>query len=216
MKSKPANEKISGIGRKAKQAYGYLLKLGNLSVGLAAIERLPKYGIDNSENDSEHSFHLALSATELAADYFPGLDVGLVSQFSLVHDMPEIYTGDVRTFNISKEERINKELAEKESLGRLLKEIPPYTAQLLSRYEKQQEPEARFVRLVDKIMPDIINVVTKMTDVYEEELNISSAEELRLICETRLIELQDAYPEFPLALIIKKLTLNELQQTMFK
>lgn len=200
----------------AKQAYCYLMKLGSFAVKFAEIERALRYPSGDRENDPEHSFHLGLSATELAADYFPELDAGLVSQFSLVHDAPEVHAGDTWAFKISKEERDIKESKEKEALPRLQKELPPYTAQLLSRYEKQQEPEARFVRLVDKIMPDIINVLAGDASTFKDDMKIDTAEDLKQICETRLEELQAMFPEFPLALIIKGISLDDLQKNMFK
>jgi putative hydrolase of HD superfamily len=200
----------------AKQAYDYLMKLGSFTVRFAEVKRALRYPNGGHENDPEHSFHLGLSATELAASYFPELDAGLVSQFSLVHDVPEVYAGDTWAFKISKEERKAKELREKQALLRVQKELPPYTAQLLSRYEKQQEPEARFVRLVDKIMPDVINVLAGSASTFKEDMKIDTAEDLKLICEERLAELQAMFPEFPLALIIKGLSLDDLQRNMFK
>jgi putative hydrolase of HD superfamily len=200
----------------AKQAHDYLMELGSLTVRLAGVDRAPRYPNGDRENDLEHSFHLALSAAELAANYFPKLDTGLVSQFSLVHDLPEVYTGDVWTFDISDEDRKNKELAEKEALKRLVKELPPHTAQLLTRYEKQLEPEARFVRLVDKFMPDIIKIMAGDADTSKKDLGIKSAEDLSTICEARSAKLQAMFPEFPFVHIIRKLVSKTFQEDMFK
>jgi 5'-deoxynucleotidase YfbR-like HD superfamily hydrolase len=215
MVTKIINKKLSDDER-AGQAYDYLMRLGSLTVRLAEVDRALRYPNGDREDDLRHSFHLALSAAELASTYFPELDAGLVSQFSLVHDMPEVYAGDVWTFKINNKERKNKELAEKASLDRLLKELPPHTAQLLSRYERQLEPEARFVRLVDKIMPDVINVLAGEASTFKEDLDIGTAEDLKLICNKRLLELQAMFPEFPLVLIIKSLSLDDLQVSMFK
>ena len=164
----------------ANEAHDHLLSLGDVTVRLSEIERAPRYIDGDRETDVEHSFHLALSATELAASYYPELDVGLVSQFSLVHDLPEIYAGDVWTFNISDENLIKKIAAEKEALERLVKELPPYAAHLLTRYEEQLEPEARFVRFVDKLLPSVINVIASETSTFKEDHGINTLEELNL------------------------------------
>ena len=66
-----------------QQAHDYLLALGYLIVRFAEVDRAPRYPNSDRENDVEHSFHLAISSTELAADYYPELDVGLVAEFSL-------------------------------------------------------------------------------------------------------------------------------------
>lgn len=74
---------------RTQTAHDYMLLLGALSVAFSDVERAPRYPNGKRESDVEHSFHLAVSAVELAADFYPELDVGLVSQFSLVHDIPE-------------------------------------------------------------------------------------------------------------------------------
>jgi len=177
-------------------AHNHLLALGELTVRFADVERAPRYPDGDRETDVEHSYHLALSAMELAADYYPNLDVGLVAQFSLAHDLPEVYTGDVRTFNISSEDRAKKEQAEKEALARLLQELPPYTAQLLERYERQIEPEARFVRFVDKLLPAIITIVASDANTFKEDYGMTSAAAVLKDREARTTQLQAMFPEF--------------------
>ena len=200
---------------KAKQAQGYLMNLASFCNRFVNVNRALVYLDGRFENDAEHSFHLALSAVELATTYFPELDAGLISQFSLVHDMPEVYVGDTWTFNISKEDRDKKELAEKVALERLLTELPPHTAQLLGRYEKQQEPEARFVRMVDKIMPDIVAVLSNL-NAFKTELGIKSAVDLKIKNDANLARLQTMFPEFPFLHIVRKLVADNLQKEMFK
>jgi len=209
------DKKIFRNEQDARLAYDHLVDIGRLTVKLANVKRAPKYLNGSYENDLEHSFHLSLSATELAANYFPNLDIGLVSQFSLVHDMPEVYTGDVWTFDISEEDRNKKEVAEKLSSSRLLKELPPHTAELLGRYEKQLEPEARFVRLVDKMMPDIM-VMIGDTEEFKKDLKIKDAEYLKTVCITHSEKLRNSFPEFPFVHIIKDLCLEAYQKEMFK
>ena len=199
----------------AKQAQGYLMDLGSLCTRFVNVNRALVYKDGRFENDSEHSFHLALSAAELAATYFPELNAGLISQFSLVHDMPEVYVGDTWTFNISKEDRDKKESAEKVALKRLLTELPPHTAQLLSRYEKQQEPEARFVRMVDKIMPGIIAVLGDI-DTCKSRLGIKDIDDFSIANDANLARLQTMFPEFPFLHLVRELCSKALQKEMFK
>lgn len=100
---------------KVQQAHDDLVRLGDLTVRFANVHRSTLYPDGHYENDAEHSFHLALSATEIAASYHPELDVGLVSQFSIVHDLAEIYAGDVPSYKLNDDERAKKEIAEKNS-----------------------------------------------------------------------------------------------------
>lgn len=200
---------------KANEAHDYLLSLGDITVRLSEIERAPRYMDGDRETDVEHSFHLALSAAELAASYYPELDVGLVSQFSLVHDLPEIYAGDVWTFDISNENLIKKIAAEKEASERLAKELPPYTAHLLVRYEEQFEPEARFVRFVDKLLPSVINVIASETNTFKEDHGINTPEELNQKENERTARLQQMFPEFPFIYLVYELLAKTSQNHIF-
>jgi 5'-deoxynucleotidase YfbR-like HD superfamily hydrolase len=189
----------------AKQAHDYLLDLSRLAVRFAQVERAPRYPTGDRENDVEHSFHLALLAGELAADYYPELDIGLVYQYSLAHDLPESYSGDVWTFGISDEARAKKELAEEKATLRLLKELPPHTAQILKRYEQQTEPEARFVRLVDKLTPAIINMLAGDANTFSEDHGVHTLEELEANLAGRAERLQKMFPEFEFIHAVREL-----------
>jgi 5'-deoxynucleotidase YfbR-like HD superfamily hydrolase len=180
----------------AQQAHDYLLNLGELTVRFAKVERAPRYPDGHRENDAEHSYHLALSAVELAADYYPELDVGLVAQYSLVHDLPESYVGDTWTIGISDEARAKKELAEAKATERLVKELPPHIAQLLKRYEQQIEPEARFVRFIDKLTPGIINIMAGDALTFIEDHGIKTIDEWNLGIDKHTARLRKMFPEF--------------------
>jgi len=200
----------------ATQAHDILLSLGDLAMRFAEVERAPRYINGDRENDAEHSFHLALSAAELATDYYPELDAGLVTQFSLVHDLPEVYSGDVWTIGISDEARTIKEEAEKTANQKLAKELPPHISQLLARYEKQQEPEARFVRFVDKLMPDIIHIVDGEASTFKEDHKITELVKLEEIDKVFTEKLQMMFPEFQFIHKVRKEILATFKQRVFK
>lgn len=204
------------IQDKVDEAYNYMLTLGDFAVRFSQINRAPRYTNGDRENDVEHSYHLALSATELAADFYPELDPGLITQFSLVHDLPEIYCGDVWTIGISEEDRAKKEQAERIAKSKLIKKLPPYTAQLLDRYEKQQEPEARFVRFVDKLMPDIIHVIGSDVSTFKEDHKISELDRLEEIHEAFATKLQTMFPEFELIHKVRKKVIKTFKENVFK
>lgn len=199
----------------ATQAKDALFVLGNLTAKFSTVERAPRYPDGHRETDVEHSFHLALSATELAASHYPELDLGLVTQFSLVHDLPEVYTGDVWTFNITDEQRSKKEAAEKLATERLLKELPAHTAGLLRRYEEQIEPEARFVRFIDKILPAIINFVAGDANTFKEDHKITDIDQLHTIREENARRLQAQFPEFPFLHTVWSLVMRVGDEQMF-
>lgn len=195
-------------------AHDQLLALGELTVAFAGVHRITHYPDGHYENDTEHSFHLALSATEIAANYHPELDVGLVSQFSIVHDLPEVYAGDVPSFKLSDVDRKTKEAAEQRALERLLHELPPHTAQLLKRYEQQEEPEARFVRFIDKLLPAIIHAVATNAnrDDFIERFNITTADDIIEANRQDQRKLQAMFPEFDFVLITRELLIQTSQE----
>lgn len=197
-------------------ASDYLIELGRITARLAQVKRAPRYPNGDRETDVEHSFHLALAATEIADAFFPELDVGLVARFSLVHDLAEIYTGDTWTFDISNEELEKKEIAEKKALVKLARELPPHTKQLLMRYEEQLEPESRFVRFVDKLLPAAINILSKDVNTFKEDYGIEDLDEADRKARKRLNRLQRMFPEFPLVHSIHILLSTTSHNYIFK
>ncbi len=154
------------------------IELGRVAMEFARIERMPRYADGRRETDTEHSFMLALTAPELAQALELDLQPGLLSQFAIVHDLVELKTDDVATFLLTDADLCKKEDVEKMALQQLLKELPPYTAYLLARYEAQEEPEARFVRFVDKLLPIVVDILGNGQRVMQEDYGIHTTEEL--------------------------------------
>lgn len=117
------------------------------------------------ESDTDHTVMLAVTACALAERLYKNtLDLGKVAQFSIVHDLVEVYSGDVDTFGISEEDRIKKEEAEHEALQRIKKEFDsslPWIGETIVEYESLVSKEARFVKTVDKCMSKITNILNK-------------------------------------------------------
>jgi len=203
--------------QQAQQAHDSLMKIGEFTVNFAGVERATYYPGARPENDVEHSFHLALSAVEMAATYHPELDVGLVAQFCLVHDAPERYAGDIPTFSITTEARAAKEAAEAEATEVLLKEMPPHFAQLLRRYEEQVEPEARFVRFIDKLLPAIIHSVAPDANkvVFKNTYGLKSVEDVQAERHKRTALLQEMFPEFQFIHIVRELVSQTSRDRIF-
>lgn len=181
---------------KLQQAFDHSMILSDLVAKLAQVKRAPRFPSGDRESDVEHSYHLSLIAVELAADFYPHLDRGLVAQFANVHDIPEVLAGDVWTFRITEEERASKKRAEHEATQKLLKVLPPTLAGLLERYEKQEEPEARFVRYVDKLLPALVNILSGDAATFMRDYELESIEELFESRARHARELEQHFPEF--------------------
>lgn len=111
------------------------------------------------ENDTEHSYNLAMTAWFLAG-HFSELDRNIVIQFALVHDLVETYAGDTPLYAqpttwTTKEER---EAAALKQLEQAWADFPDMIT-AIHRYEKRDTSEARFVYALDKIMPIFMNII---------------------------------------------------------
>jgi 5'-deoxynucleotidase YfbR-like HD superfamily hydrolase len=202
----------------AQQAHDQLLRLGEVCVGLAGITRTVSYPDGRPEDDAQHSLLLGMAAAELAANYYPDIDPGLVAQFSFVHDLVEVeLKGDIPTFIMSPEGRAAKEAAEKEAVQRLLPTLPPHTAQLLRRYEAQTEPAARIVRFVDKLLPAVIHAVAPDANrqVFRDIYGMGSAEDVMAGRAARTAWLQEMFPEFDLIHAVRHLISATSRQRIF-
>jgi len=105
------------------------------------------------ENDTEHSYNLAVTAWFLC-QHFTELDSTKVIAYSLVHDLVEVHAGDTFSYG-TPEEIASKSDREAVALQKLEKDWHDFP-ELLSTihdYEKKQTPEAKFVYALDKIMP---------------------------------------------------------------
>ena len=121
------------------------------------------FNVTLPESDADHSFGVALLAAMLAP---ANLNKQKCLEMALVHDLAEIYVGDITPYdNISKEE---KHKLEREGALRLSKELDwPHLIDLVTEYNDKQTPEARFVNLLDKLE-------TVMTASYYDKTNRSS------------------------------------------
>jgi putative hydrolase of HD superfamily len=129
--------------------------------GLKAILR-QNYLADGSrrENDSEHSWHLALMAVvlcEWSAD--SAIDITKVVRMVLMHVLVEIDTGDV--FIYDEEARVAQAQREEEAAERIFGLLPDDQARefraLWEEFEARETPEARYARALDRLQPLLLN-----------------------------------------------------------
>lgn len=139
-----------------------LLEFHELLLSFQAIERHVCYvdnGASRAENDSEHSYNLAMTAWFLAG-HFPKLDTTKVLKYALAHDLLEVHAGDTSVFG-SEEQLASKAEREHRAVEQLAYEWQdfPDLIQAIKSYESKADEEAKFVYALDKIMPIILNIV---------------------------------------------------------
>lgn len=152
-----------------------LVDLGGLALAFGRIDRTAVYHPDGvtPESDTDHTVMLGWLACAFAARCYPRLNLGLVAQFALIHDAPELYAGDTPTLRISDQGRAAKADREHAALLRLAAEFGnrlPWFPEAIAAYEAQRVPEARFVRGLDKILPKIVHLLDGATGLVEQRM----------------------------------------------
>jgi putative hydrolases of HD superfamily len=122
------------------------------------------------ENDAEHSFELTLLAWFLISKYKLDLNIDKVIKYSLVHDLVEVYAGDIDPYmysNCNEMLKIKKTNEEK-ALKRLELELhdTPDLINSLKEYEQMNDEESKFVYVLDK-------VACQLGIVYIDDRNMS-------------------------------------------
>lgn len=141
---------------------GDVLHLAALCLRLGRVDRATRHE-DGSrpETDTDHTVMLGIVACACASRCAPHLDVGKIARFSLVHDLVEAYSGDVMSLGMDASTRGAKERAEAEALERIRAEFTalPWVAATIDEYESLASEEARFVKIVDKVLPKLTHLL---------------------------------------------------------
>jgi 5'-deoxynucleotidase YfbR-like HD superfamily hydrolase len=127
------------------------------------------------ESDTDHTVMLALIACALAPTMDARLDVGLVAQYALVHDLVEADAGDTNTLRaLDPAAKADKRRSEREALARIVAQFGytlPWLPQRLGEYEMRQLPEARYVWALDKLMPKITHLLNGAQVIHAQGMN---------------------------------------------
>lgn len=116
------------------------------------------------ENDTEHSWHIALMAI-LLSEYANSIDIDMlrVVKMLLIHDLVEIDAGDTFVYDVVG--NMGKEKREREAANRIFGILPDdQSEELLSLWEEFESlttPEARFASALDKLQPLILSFNNK-------------------------------------------------------
>lgn len=131
-------------------------------------------GEDRAENDSEHSYQIALTAWYIIQLYKIDLNIDKVIRYALVHDLVEVYAGDVDArFQTPEVVKLKKE-KEYAALLRLREEFSefPGLTETIEQYEAKADPESLFVNGVDKILPPLNSYLGKGRIWKEQKYSI--------------------------------------------
>ena len=118
-------------------------------------------GTTRLENSAEHSWHLAMACWSIAELFELDVNHEKLLKMALVHDLGEIDAGD--TF-LYADTRRDAHLEEREGIARLQRERGNGIANLSEIWEEQEtgnSKEADLLRVVDRLLPFLLNLNTE-------------------------------------------------------
>ena len=134
-------------------------------VSIMHLKALPRagwvrVGIENPESVAAHSWGLAMLCLEWAPKSRTPLNLNKVLQLALIHDLPEVLTGDITPHDgVS---TLKKHQLEQDAAQKIM---PLHLYEIWKEYMDNQTPEAHFVHQMDKIDMAIQAIV------YRDEQN---------------------------------------------
>jgi putative hydrolase of HD superfamily len=134
----------------------FLIEIDKLK---GVMRRSPLLYAGRVENSAEHSWHVAMMATVLAAYADEPVDIGRVVRMLLVHDIVEIDAGD--TFSYDTVGKVDQAQREQRAAERIFGLLPVDQAQelvaLWLEFDAAATAESRFANAVDRLMPLLHN-----------------------------------------------------------
>lgn len=107
---------------------------------------------ENAESVADHSFVVAMLALAIAREHRHDLDVARVTELALLHDVCEVYAGDITPAD-GDEKKITKRENEDSSFDKVFADLEQYDHFMIlwAEYRAQDTPEALFVHNIDKL-----------------------------------------------------------------
>jgi 5'-deoxynucleotidase YfbR-like HD superfamily hydrolase len=157
-----------------------VVELGRLSMQFGEVPRITFHPDGRTrETDTTHTVMLALIAPALAG--LAGVDPGLVAQFCIVHDFgAEVHAGDTGTLRqLTPAEQAAKKAREAASIARVdaaFRDTLPWLTDMIAAYERQDTPEARYVKAVDKAIVKITHLCNQGATVRAQGMTVDDVE----------------------------------------
>lgn len=131
-------------------------------------------GVKHPESVASHSWNMSFLVMILLP---PELNMERALQYAIIHDLPEVRTGDITPYDGI--EKAEKYTLEKEALEGLSTSLPngDFLRKVWNDYESQTSEEARFVRQIDRLDMALQAKYYQQTEAIDPKEFLSSAEE---------------------------------------
>jgi putative hydrolases of HD superfamily len=155
-------------------------RLSAIAAFLTDLERLKRVerrayvsDLSRRENSAEHSWHLAIGLLTLAHELELELDLHKALVMALIHDACEIDAGDTPIYGAARPDQHEAELQCIRRLEAHGVRFGTSMRELWLEYEAQQTPESRWVKVLDRLMPFIVNIATGGRNWKEQSISRS-------------------------------------------
>jgi putative hydrolase of HD superfamily len=153
-------------------------RVSALAAFLTDVERLKlvnrrAYVSDMSrrENSAEHSWHLALGLVAVAHELDLKIDLQKALVMAIIHDTCEIDAGDTPIYGPDRPEQHEAELRCVHRLASYGLAFGSILRDLWLEYEAQESLESRWVKVLDRFMPFIVNLATQGNNWKEQSVS---------------------------------------------
>lgn len=130
--------------------------------GLKLVERRTYIdGGARRENSAEHSWHVAMAAWALANYLGRDVSIGRLLRLALVHDLGELGAGDTFLYAADRNEVSERERA---CVAEMVDEYGAWLPDMLNLWDEQElgaTPEARLLKVADRLLPFLHNVASE-------------------------------------------------------
>jgi putative hydrolase of HD superfamily len=129
--------------------------------------------LSRRENSAEHSWHLALGMLTIADELDLEFDLNKALAMSLIHDVCEIDAGDSPVYGPERPDQYEAELACMNRLSSSGVRFGARMRELWLEFEAQETRESRWVKVMDRVMPFIVNLATNGQNWKEQSISRS-------------------------------------------
>lgn len=152
--------------------------MNNIQTLLLELDKLKSvyrksYISDNSrpENSAEHSWHLAMALMAFKPFLPAAFNLDYAVRMALAHDVCEIGAGDICAYNRDVPDKAEKEA---DYLKVLASQHPEFGSEMMNlweEYEGQLTIESQWVKLVDMLLPFLLNLATNGRTWHEQKIS---------------------------------------------
>jgi 5'-deoxynucleotidase YfbR-like HD superfamily hydrolase len=159
-----------------EQTADAMINVGRLALDFGRVDRITYHPDGQTpESDTDHTVMLGLVACAIAVRHFPLLNVGLIAQYALVHDLVETYAGDTPTLQmLTAVAKAEKQAREHAAFERIIIEFGttlPWLPLTIGEYEAKALPEARFVKALDKLLPKVTHMLNGAVTIQKQGMS---------------------------------------------